>query len=82
VGEEMGKIVISEEFCKGCGLCIEVCPQHLLRTAKHVSKTSYHPAELVDPEGKCIACGLCALVCPEAAIHVYREKKMASVAQR
>jgi 2-oxoglutarate ferredoxin oxidoreductase subunit delta len=78
----MGKIVISEKFCKGCGLCIEVCPQHLLRTAKHVSTTSYHPAELVDPEGKCTACGLCALVCPEAAIHVYREKKMASVAQR
>jgi len=72
----MGKVVIDESFCKGCTLCINVCPQHLLKTAKHVSKTSYHPAEYVDPEGKCTGCGLCALVCPDAAIQVYREKKI------
>jgi 2-oxoglutarate ferredoxin oxidoreductase subunit delta len=71
----MGKVVIDEEFCKGCTLCVNACPQHLLRTAKRVSKTSYHPAELVDPEGKCTGCGLCALVCPDAAVQVYREKK-------
>ena len=23
----MGKIVIDEEYCKGCGLCISFCPQ-------------------------------------------------------
>ena len=71
----MGKVIIDEEFCKGCSLCINACPQHLLSIAKHVSKTSYHPAELADPESKCSGCGLCALVCPDAAIRVYRESK-------
>jgi 2-oxoglutarate ferredoxin oxidoreductase subunit delta len=71
----MGKVVINEEFCKGCALCINACPQHLLQTAKHVSKTSYRPAEYVGSEGKCTGCGLCALMCPDAAIQVYREKK-------
>jgi 2-oxoglutarate ferredoxin oxidoreductase subunit delta len=71
----MGKVVIDEQFCKGCTLCISACPQHLLRIAKHVSGTSYHPAECFDPECKCTGCGLCALICPDAAIQVYREKK-------
>ncbi len=71
----MGRVKIDETFCKGCALCISACPQHLLQTAKHVSKTSYHPAELVDPGGKCTGCGLCALICPDVAIEVYREKK-------
>jgi 2-oxoglutarate ferredoxin oxidoreductase subunit delta len=75
MGTKMGKVVIDENFCKGCTLCINACPQRLLKTAKHVSKTSYHPAEYIGPEGKCTGCGLCALVCPDAAIQVYREKK-------
>lgn len=71
----MGKVVIDERFCKGCALCINACPQHLLQVARHVSETSYRPAELADPQGKCSGCGMCALVCPDAAIQVYREKK-------
>ncbi len=71
----MGKIVINDEFCKGCGICISVCPQHLLRASSHVSKTSYRPAELVDPGGKCTGCGLCAVVCPDVAIQVYKNRK-------
>ncbi|KPV64157.1 MAG: Ketoisovalerate oxidoreductase subunit VorC [Candidatus Bathyarchaeota archaeon BA1] len=67
-------IVINEGFCKGCAFCINVCPQHLMRTAKHISKTGYHPAEFFDLEGKCTGCGLCALMCPDVAIEIYREK--------
>lgn len=75
MGKKMGKIVVNEDFCKGCTLCINACSQHLLRTAEHVSKTSYHPAEFIDPEGRCTGCSLCALVCPDAAIQVYKETK-------
>jgi len=71
----MGKIVVNEEFCKGCSLCISVCPQKLIRTASHVSKKGYHPAQFEDPEGKCSGCAVCALMCPDVAITVYREKK-------
>jgi 2-oxoglutarate ferredoxin oxidoreductase subunit delta len=71
----MGKIEINEEFCKGCALCVNFCPQKLIRIGDHVSKKGYHPAEFCDPQGKCSGCTLCALICPDAAITVYREKK-------
>lgn len=71
----MGKVSINEEFCKGCGICVSVCPQRLLKISSHVSKTSYRPAEFTDSEGKCTGCGLCAVVCPDVAIQVYKNRK-------
>lgn len=71
----MGRIEIDEEYCKGCTLCANFCPLKLIRTANHVSKKGYHPAEFHDPQGKCSGCTLCALICPDAAITVHREKK-------
>ncbi|OGD49237.1 hypothetical protein A3K79_03175 [Candidatus Bathyarchaeota archaeon RBG_13_46_16b] len=71
----MGKIEVNEEFCKGCGLCVNACPQKLIRVSNRVSKKGYHPAELADLQSVCSGCTLCALVCPDVAITVYREKK-------
>ncbi|MCJ7424222.1 ferredoxin family protein [Candidatus Bathyarchaeota archaeon] len=71
----MGKIRIDEEFCKGCMLCVNFCPQKLIQVSNHVSKKGYHPAEFSDPQSKCSGCTLCALVCPDAAITVYKERK-------
>ena len=71
----MGKIVIDEEYCKGCGLCINFCPQKAIRLSSSVSKKGYHPAEFSDPNEKCSGCALCALMCPDASITVYRAKK-------
>jgi 2-oxoglutarate ferredoxin oxidoreductase subunit delta len=71
----MGKIEVNEEFCKGCGLCVNACPQKLIRVSNRVSKKGYHPAEFVGSLNKCSGCTLCALVCPDVAITVYREKK-------
>jgi len=71
----MGKIEVTEEFCKGCGLCVNACPQKLIRVSNRVSKKGYHPAEFADLQSVCSGCTLCALVCPDVAITVYREKK-------
>ena len=72
----MGKIKINEEFCKGCGLCIDTCPLKLIRTSNRVSKKGYHAAEFFDPENKCSGCTFCALICPDAAITIYRERRV------
>jgi 2-oxoglutarate ferredoxin oxidoreductase subunit delta len=69
-----GMVQIDEAYCKGCTLCINACPQHLLHVSKKVSKTSYHPAEFVDSEEKCTGCSLCGIVCPDSAIKVYRKR--------
>ncbi|MCK4647947.1 ferredoxin family protein [bacterium] len=67
----MAKIVIDEERCKGCGLCIPVCPKNLIIMSKRLNSKGYHPAEQVR-EGECTACGLCYLICPDVAIEVWK----------
>ena len=64
-----GIVHIIEERCKGCGFCVEFCPQHVLVMSKRTNAKGYHPPELTD-EAHCINCGLCALLCPDFAIYV------------
>jgi 2-oxoglutarate ferredoxin oxidoreductase subunit delta len=67
-----GHIVINEERCKGCTLCLEACPPGIIGLANHLNSMGYRPAALDDPESKCTGCALCAVVCPDVAIAVYR----------
>jgi len=79
----MGFIVILEDDCKGCQLCIPTCKHELIRPVKdRVNKRGLFPVEFIDPEGKCNACMLCAIVCPDVAIKVYREEKKAKQEQQ
>ncbi len=67
-----GRIVVNENYCKGCELCVGACPQEVLALSTvRVTSKGYHPAELVGES--CTGCGICTIVCPEAAITVYRE---------
>ncbi len=68
-----GRIEIEVDRCKGCELCMAVCPKNLISAAEGFNIRGYHPAQLVDPEGACTGCGLCALMCPDVVITVYRE---------
>ena len=71
-----GTIVVDEDLCKACELCIEACPQHVIEiNVEMITPKGYHPAHLV--QDGCTGCSICALVCPEAAITVYREKRAA-----
>ena len=74
----MAKIIIDEDYCKGCALCMNFCPQKAIRTSTSINKKGYHPVEFCDSAGKCTGCTLCALMCPEAAIAVYKERRIAS----
>lgn len=68
-----GRILIDQERCKGCGLCIPACPQDVIQLASFLNAQGYRPAALLDPEQHCTGCALCAVVCPDAAITVYRD---------
>jgi len=67
-----GKIIIDIERCKGCGLCISVCPKNGIVISKSLNKAGYFPAQPVN-NSDCTGCAMCAIVCPEAGIEVYRE---------
>jgi len=69
-----GYIVIDEERCKECRLCIVTCPKNLIKTGKSFNTKGYNFATFKDRDGQCTGCTLCALVCPDVAIEVYRER--------
>lgn len=58
-------VEIDEDECKGCGLCIFVCPPKVLEPASGLNKMGYHPARYLG--SGCTGCGLCYYACPEAA---------------
>lgn len=67
-----GKVEIDAERCKGCELCLAVCPRGCLTISKRPNKTGHFPVEF-HGDG-CTGCTQCAIICPDAAIKVYREK--------
>ena len=70
-----GTVVINEDRCKGCGLCVNVCPVEILQLAEgRFNVKGYHPVELTDPE-KCTGCAMCATVCPDVVFTVYRRRR-------
>ena len=68
-----GTILIQRDRCKGCALCVNACPHHLLHLSAQINTRGYHPVELDESTGTCTGCALCALVCPDVALTVYRE---------
>ena len=71
-----GRITIDRELCKGCYLCVSVCPNELISVSDELNQKGYYPAEFTgdgNEEKHCIACVMCATICPDIAIEVYRE---------
>ena len=65
----MKKVVIEENSCKGCGLCVSVCPKKLLKLdLSRVNAKGYNPAVFTDD--KCSSCAFCAVICPDMVISV------------
>lgn len=68
----MAYIKIDEEKCKGCNLCISVCPKNIIKVKKDkINKKGFIPA-CVDDTEKCVGCGFCFTICPDVAIEVYK----------
>ena len=73
-----GRITIDRELCKGCGLCVEVCPKEQIEISDELNKKGYYPAKTKEAdlddasESECTGCALCGEICPDVAIRVWR----------
>ncbi len=78
------KMVIDPNRCKGCNLCVKVCPYRIFRPGKRPNERGVVVPELDRPErcancrlrhlyGRTI-CGVCQLTCPDQAIRWEEEE--------
>jgi len=68
---------ISEELCTGCGLCVQVCTEDVLRFDELRKKPFVmYPRD-------CVACRFCEAFCPVGAIEAdfTRPRKMPGIPQ-
>ncbi len=65
------KVFINKKLCKGCGICIEICPRNALRFNGINPETGYRNPEQA---GECIGCRQCMWYCPDQAIVVVGER--------
>ncbi len=58
----MIEIALNEQACRGCELCVDICPTRVFdfETKKRLCQVT-HPED-------CIACLSCAYICPSGAL--------------
>jgi 2-oxoglutarate ferredoxin oxidoreductase subunit delta len=66
----MPKPIFREEKCKGCELCLDVCPKNIIVMSPDFNAKGYHPATCPDAD-ECVGCALCAKACPDVVIEIY-----------
>mgnify|MGYP000635735836 FL=1 len=66
----MEKIKLNTKRCKGCYLCVSVCPVKALSPSGELGEQGFETVK-VDEE-KCIACGSCYRMCPDYAIEILK----------
>jgi 2-oxoglutarate ferredoxin oxidoreductase subunit delta len=66
----MPKVIVDNNRCKGCEMCVIACPKEILALDHSVTNSKgYHPAHVTD-QSACIGCGSCTVMCPDCAIRV------------
>ena len=64
------KVTFRSDRCKGCELCVTVCPKKIIAIDTAViNRKGYHPAAVTDIS-QWIACASCAKMCPDSIITV------------
>ena len=67
-------VYIDIEACKGCGICIAVCPRDILKFSTGLNQSGVHYPEMVD-EKKCTVCENCMIYCPDYAVVVKKDDR-------
>lgn len=60
---------IDSDRCKGCGLCVDVCPKKVLGLSQTNNFKGYFPVYRMN-ESACVLCGTCCIMCPDVAITI------------
>jgi NAD-dependent dihydropyrimidine dehydrogenase PreA subunit len=67
-------IAIDEILCKGCTICVEICPKDVIEMVDAIDRWEGATARVKDIDA-CIACFICEHECPDFALLVYAAPK-------
>lgn len=67
--EETVQIGLWQDACKGCGVCVDMCPTKVWRMDERTDKWN-GTSVTVDDANKCTKCMLCEMHCPDFAIRI------------
>ena len=62
------KIKLNTKKCKGCFLCVSVCPVKALSPSGELGPKGYETVKI--DETKCIQCGSCYKICPDCVFEI------------
>jgi 2-oxoglutarate ferredoxin oxidoreductase subunit delta len=71
VARKTGTVQIRAELCKGCDLCVAICPEHVLEMTDTMNEKGWPVVTLA--RDACTGCSLCAVACPDGVFVVYQE---------
>ncbi|MFC2172809.1 ferredoxin family protein [Acidobacteriota bacterium] len=63
------RIDINQRWCKGCYICLEICPKKVFDNSGEVTRRGFRQIRTALP-GQCTGCLLCELLCPDVAIRI------------
>lgn len=73
------EVRVNPEYCKGCRLCVTVCPRKVIEEGTELGEKGYVPPMVAHPE-KCAnwkrtdkrkaVCEMCILTCPDHALEL------------
>ncbi len=69
-GDPEAPVLVRREWCKGCGICIAMCPKKVLEAEPDGKALVARPED-------CIKCEMCEIMCPDFAIRVVAKKAAA-----
>lgn len=67
------RITLLGSLCKGCGYCIEFCPNKVFEKSDEMNEKGVTLPRVKDPD-KCTLCGLCTRLCPDFALTMTEEE--------
>jgi len=67
------RIKLIKQLCKGCGYCIEFCPNNVFEKSEEITEKGVTPPRIKNPD-KCTLCGLCTRLCPDFALTIEEDE--------
>jgi 2-oxoglutarate ferredoxin oxidoreductase subunit delta len=68
------KVLVNEELCKGCGICMRLCPMKVLEKSSELSQRGVY-IPIPTGKDKCTGCRICEYYCPDLAIYIEKNEE-------